>query len=76
MNLPFCQTSKDNVFPKNTPIDDISNITEKDDIRPGKDDIDILDWHSRKSLNDSLYFYGDLFKCFHILLSNEKIYET
>ena len=43
MNLPFCQTSKDNVFPKNTPIDDISNITEKDDIRPGKDDIDILD---------------------------------
>ena len=22
--------------------------------------IDILDWHSRKSLNDSLYFYGDL----------------
>ena len=43
MNLPFCQTSKDDVFPKNTPKDDISNITEKDDIHPGKDDIYTLD---------------------------------
>ena len=25
-----------------------------------------------KSSNDSLYFYGDLYKRFHILLSNEK----
>ena len=72
MKLPFCQKSKDDLFPKNTPKDDIFGITEKDDIHPRKDDIDILDWHSRKSFNDSLYFYRDLFKCFHMLLSNEK----
>ena len=72
MKLPFCPKSKDNLFPKNTRTGDISGITEKDDIHPRKDDVDILDWHSRKSSNDSLYFYGDLFKCFHILLSNKK----
>ena len=71
MKLPFCQKSKDDLFPKNTPKDDISGITEKDDIYPRKDDIGILDWHSRKSSNDSVCFYGDPFKCFHILLSNE-----
>ena len=52
--------------------DYISGITEKDEIHPRKDDIGILDWYSTKSSNDSMYFYGDLFKCFHILLSNEK----
>ena len=35
------------------------------------------DWHSRshsrKSSNDSLCFYGDLHRSFHILLSSEKI---
>ena len=36
-----------------------------------KDDC-ILGWHSRKSSNDSLYFYGDLHRRFHILLSSEK----
>ena len=34
MKLPFCQ---DDLFPKNTPKDDISGITEKDDIHPRKD---------------------------------------
>ena len=34
--------------------------------------IDILHWYSRKSSNDSLYFYGDLHRRFHILLSSEK----
>ena len=38
------------------------------------------DWHSRlhsrKSSNDSLYFYGDLHRRFHILLSSEKNQET
>ena len=72
MKLPFCQKSKDDLFPKNAPKDDISDITEKDNIHHRKDDISILDQHSKKSFNDSLYFYGDLFKCFHILLSNEK----
>ena len=52
-------------YMKNTPKDGISGITEKDDFHPRKDDIGILDWPSRKSSNDSLYFYGDLFKCFH-----------
>ena len=40
-------------------------------IHPRKDNIAILNWHSRKSSNDSLYFYRDCFKCFHISLSNE-----
>ena len=36
--------------------------------------IDVLDWHSRKSSNDSLYFYGDLFRRFHYYstLKNKK----
>ena len=40
MKLPFCQKSKDDLFPKNTRKDDIS---EKDDILPRKDDIGIQD---------------------------------
>ena len=32
--------------------------------------IDILDWYSRKGSNNSLYFYGDLYSRFHILLSS------
>ena len=59
MKLPFSQKSKDDLFPKNKPKDDISGITEKNDIHPRKGDIGILDWHSRKISNDSLYFYGD-----------------
>ena len=42
MKLPFCQKSKDDLFPKNTPKDDISRITEKDYIHPRKDDIGIF----------------------------------
>ena len=42
VKLPFCQKSKDDLFPKNTPKDDISGITEKDDIHPREDDIGIL----------------------------------
>ena len=36
--------------------------------------IDVLDWHSRKSSNDSLYFYGDLLRRFHYYstLKNKK----
>ena len=74
--ITLCEKSKGDLFPKNTRKNDISGITEKDDIHPRKDDVDILDWHSRKSSNDSLYFYGDLFKCFHILLSNKKTQKT
>ena len=43
MKLPFCQKSKDDLFSKNTPKDDISGITEKDNIHPRKDDVGILD---------------------------------
>ena len=60
MKLPFCQKSKDDLFPKNTRKNDIYDSTEKEYIHPRKYDIGILDWHSRKSSNDSLYFYGDL----------------
>ena len=42
MKLPFCHKSKDDLFPKKTPKDHISSITEKD-IHPRKDDIGILD---------------------------------
>ena len=38
--------------------------------------IDVLDWHSRKSPNNSLYFHGGLCKRFHILISSEKKQET
>ena len=43
MKLPFCQQSKEDLSPKNTPEDDISGITEKDYTHPRKDDIGILD---------------------------------
>ena len=76
MKLPFCQKSKDDLFRKNTPKDDISGITKNDDIHPRKDDIGILDGDSRKNFNDSMYFYGDIFKCIHILLSNEETQKT
>ena len=33
---------------------------------------EILDLHSKKSSNNSLYFYGDLYRRFHTLLSSEK----
>ena len=39
MKFPFCQKSKDDLFPKNTSKDDTSNITEKNDIHPRKDGI-------------------------------------
>ena len=42
MKSPFCQKSKQDLFSKNTPKDDISGITEKSDIRPRKDDIGTL----------------------------------
>ena len=34
--------------------------------------IDVLDWHPRKSSSNSLYFHGDLYRHFHLLLSSEK----
>ena len=34
--------------------------------------IDVLDWHSRKSSSNSLYFHGDLYMRFHVLLFREK----
>ena len=38
--------------------------------------IDVLDWHSRKSSSNSLYFYGDPYRRFHTLLPSEKKQET
>ena len=63
MKLPFCQKSKDDLFPKNTPKDDISGITEKDDIHPREDDI-------------FMYFYGDLFNVFIYCFPIKKPQET
>ena len=39
MKLPFCQKSKDDLFPKNITKDYVSDIN---DIHPRKDDIGIL----------------------------------
>ena len=71
-NYSSVKQSKYDLLPKYTPKDDISSITEKNDTRPRKYDIDILGWHPRMGSNDLLYFYGDLFRCFPILLSDEK----
>ena len=38
--------------------------------------IDVLDWHSRKSSSNSLYFHGGLYRRFHVLLSSKKNQET
>ena len=43
------------------------NVTKKIRLKV----IDNLAWHSRKSSNGSLYFYGDLHRRFHILLKNK-----
>ena len=34
--------------------------------------IDALDWHPRKSSSNSLYFLGDLYRRFHLLLSSKR----
>ena len=34
--------------------------------------VDVLDWHPRKGSSNSLYFHGDLYERFHVLLSSEK----
>ena len=47
MKLSLCQKSKHELIPKDTLKNDISGISDKDDIDPRKDDIGILDWHSR-----------------------------
>ena len=65
MKLFFCRKSKDYLFSQNTPKDDISGITEKNNIHPRKNDIGIL-----------CTFMQTFFKCFPILLSNKKTQET
>ena len=47
--ITLLSKGKDDLFPINGPKDGISGITENDDIHPGKDDIGILGWHSRKT---------------------------
>ena len=42
VKITFCQKSKNNLFPKSTTKDDISGITENEDIHRRKDDIGIL----------------------------------
>ena len=42
MKLFFCRKCKDDLLLKNTPKDDISSITEKDDTHPRRVDIVIL----------------------------------
>ena len=38
--------------------------------------IEVLDWHSRTSSSNSLYFHGDFYRPFHVLFSSEKNQET
>ena len=56
MTLPFCQKYQRRSSPEKIHLKMIG----------------IPVWHSRKSSRDSLYFYGDLHRFFHILLSSEK----
>ena len=55
MILPFCKNKSEMIFSQKNRLKD--------------------DWHSRsrgiKSSSNSLYFYGDLHRCFHILLSSK-----
>ena len=46
-NYPSVKQRKYDLFPKYTPKDDIFSITEKNDTRLRKYDIDILGWHPR-----------------------------
>ena len=55
MLLPFCQKNQKRSSPEKMYL----KVTET------------LDWHSRNSSNDSLCFYEDLHRRFHILLSSE-----
>ena len=75
MKLPFCQKSKKAkiIFFRKIHLKmTFPALLKKYDIHPGKDDIGILDWHSRNGSKDSLYFIGDLFKCFHIFPFDDK----
>ena len=56
MILPFCKKKSKMIF------------SWKNTLKCG-----LHSWlHSRKSSNGSLYFYGDLHRCFHILILSEK----
>ena len=59
-----------------TPICQKKNQKSSDTTKLHLGVIDILDWHTRESSNNSLYFYGDHYKRFHILLSSQKKQET
>ena len=54
---------------KNKVIGEISDITENMIFILF---IYILGWYSRKSSNDFMYFYGDSYRRFYILLSSDK----
>ena len=81
--LPFCQKRKDNLLPQKIHLKVTFPASLKKMIFIQENMvlwyfcwntilINILDWHSRKTSNDSLYFYGDLYRRFYILLSSEK----
>ena len=57
MKLLFCQKSKDDLFPKNAPKDDISGITGKEGIHPRKYNIDILCTFVETFLNVFIYCF-------------------
>ena len=62
----------------------MSGIIKKDDIHPrkygissyGKNKDDRKIYFYKKNYNNSQYFYRNLYRRFHILLSNEKKQET
>ena len=74
MILPFCQKKQTKASPK--------KYTQKATfpawlknmifILENKISYDILYWHSRKSSNDSLYFYEDLYRRFYLLPFSQK----
>ena len=61
MILPFCQKSKDDLLPKNTPKNDISAIIKKDDIHPRKCGISSnRKIKEHKKVYSAKYLYGEL----------------
>ena len=56
-NMKYASVKKVKMIPENTPKDDISSITEKDDIRSRKDDIGILCTFMETFLNVFIYCF-------------------
>ena len=74
MMLPFCSKviKTKMIFSRKNAFLGISGIIEKYDNHPRKYGIFLLIEKLKMIKKGSLYFYGDLYRRFHVLLFNEK----